>query len=156
MKNALRDPHTIAAEIVRQQADVDAHRQEGARETQLLTTALARCDRDLKRWEDAYLAEAITLEDFKAKKAEVDARRDSLHAERTRLAARAQELEQQLIDAASLVEYCRRVNENLEGFDIPTQRTALEALTIVVTWEPGKPLHIQGSIPVDPAPMSFR
>ena len=145
----LRDPHTIAAEMVRQHADFEARHQELDRETQLLTTALARCDRDLKRWEEAYLGEAITLEDFKAKKAEVDARRDSLHAERSRLDEQARQLDQHRVDAEALVEYCHLVHEKLEQFDIPTKRTALEALNIVVTWEPGKPLQIQGSIPIN-------
>jgi len=149
VKAVLNDPETIAAEIVRQHADVEARHLDLDRETQLLTTALARCDRDLKRWEEAYLGEAITLEDFKAKKAEVDARRDSLHAERSRLDEQARQLDQQRVDAESLVEYCRLVHEKLAQFDLPTKRTALEALNIVVTWEPGRPLQIQGSIPIN-------
>lgn len=153
---ALRDPHRIAAEVARQHADVEARHQDLDRETQLLTTALARCDRDLKRWEEAYLGEAITLEDFKTKKTEIDTRRDSLHAERTRLEEHARQLEQQRVDAEALVEYCHRVRQNLAQFDIPTKRRTLEALNIVATWEPGKPLQIQGSIPMHTASLEFQ
>ncbi len=151
----LRDPRTIAAEVVRQHADFEARHQALDRETQLLTTALARCERDLKRWEDAYLGEAIILEDFKTKKAEIDARRDSLHVERTSLEERARQLDQQRVDAEALVGYCRQVQGNLAQLDIPTKWKALEALDIVVTWEPEQPLQIQGSIPMHTASMEF-
>jgi site-specific DNA recombinase len=149
VEDVFNDPERIAAEIVRQHENVDARHLGLERETQLLTTALARCDRELKRWEEAYLGEAITLEDFKAKKAEVDARRDSLLAERSRLEEQARQLEHQRVAVTSLVDYCRLVRANLATFDIHDKRKALEALSIVVAWEPGAPPQIQGSIPMD-------
>jgi hypothetical protein len=149
VEDGLNDPKWIAAEIARQHEHAGARHRDLERETQLLTAAVARCDRDLQRWEAAYLGEAITLEDFKAKKAEVDARKDSLLAERSRLEEQAKQLEYQRVEVASLVDYCRLVRTNLATFDIHDKRKALEALRIVVTWKPGTPPQIQGSIPMD-------
>jgi site-specific DNA recombinase len=155
VEDVLNDPKRIAAEIVRQQEDVEARHLGLEHETQLLTTAVARCDRDLKRWEEAYLGEAITLEDFKAKKAEVDARRDSLLAERSRVEEQARQIEHNRVEVASLVEYCRLVRANLATFDIHDKRKAIEALSIVVTWAPGLPPQIQDSIPMDATAVSL-
>jgi hypothetical protein len=153
---ALRDPHRIAAEVLRQHAAVATRQQDLDRETHLLTTAMARCDRDLKRWEDAYLGEAITLDDFKTKRAEIDARRESLHAERARLDEHARQLDQHRVDAEALVEYCHRVRENLTHFDMPEKRKTLESLDIIVTWAPDKPVpQIDGNINFATSSMEF-
>src|SRR5262245_27749859 len=55
---------------------------------------LAQCDKDLKRWEGAYMGEVIDLTDFKVKKAEVDARRVSAEQELARLDERQRLIEQ--------------------------------------------------------------
>jgi hypothetical protein len=49
----------------------------------------------------------------------------------------------------ALTEYCGRVRERLQTFDHAERRVALEALDIRVSWIPGQPFAIQGSIPIE-------
>jgi hypothetical protein len=125
-----------------QQADLDREQQQYRRQ-------LVQCEKDLKRWETAYLGEAIDLSDFKAKKADIDTRRASAEHEIALLDGQQRLLEQVEVETAALVDYCRRVRHNLTRFDLAEKRLALEVLHIVVTWHPENPLSIQGSIPVD-------
>jgi DNA repair ATPase RecN len=90
----------------------------------------------------------IDLAEFKAKKAEVDARRTSVEQELQRLDAQERLLEQVRVDTTSLVEYCQRVQANLAQFDNAEKRVAMEALNITVIWHREKPLEITGRIPV--------
>jgi hypothetical protein len=117
----------------------------------LITTALARCDRDQVRWEQAYLGDVLDLGEFKAKRAEFDARRASLQAEHQRLDQEAQALDQAHCDATALAGYCVQVQANLDALDMPNKRKALEMLYIRVHWTPGEPPQIKGSIPVPAA-----
>src|SRR5262249_9596576 len=104
---------------------------------------------DLKRWEAAYLGEAIDLADFKAKKAEVDVRRASAEQELARLDDQQHLIEQAELETASLMEYCARVRAQLQHapFTLEEKRRALEALNITVTWHPTWPTpKIEGSL----------
>jgi site-specific DNA recombinase len=77
IEHAIRNPDVIRAEIERQYGDIEARHTAITRERQLITTALARCDRDQARWDAAYEGEVIDLTDLKTKRAEIDARRTS-------------------------------------------------------------------------------
>jgi hypothetical protein len=148
VERVLREPDLIRAEIERQHGDIETRHAAIARERQLITTALARCDRDQTRWEQAYLGDVIDLGEFKAKRAELDARRASLQAEHQRLDQESEALDQAHCDATALAGYCAQVQANLDVLDMPKKRTALQALDIRVHWIPGEPLQIEGSIPV--------
>jgi len=155
VEDAIRDPKRLHAEIARQHANIETQREEVTRERRLLDTALARCDRDLKRWEDAYLAEALTVEDYKSKKAEVEARRNSLHAEQRRLDERVQGFEQNHLDIRATEAVCRDLAQNLDPLNIDKKRRALETFKIIVTSIPGQwPPHIEGQILVRTASMA--
>lgn len=155
VEDAIRDPKRLHAEIALQYANMETQRHQVTKERQLLETALARCDRDLKRWEDAYLAEALTVEDYKTKKAEVEARRDSLHAEQRRLDERVQGFEQDCIDILDTEAMCRDLAQNLDSPNIDQKRRALERFKIVVTSIPDQwPPHIEGRIFVHTASLS--
>ena len=52
----------------------------------------------------------------------------------------------QQVDA--LMAYCARVHQRLQAFDHAEKVVALEALDIRVTWIPGHPFTMQGSIPM--------
>src|SRR5262249_47122418 len=75
VERALNNPALITAELERRREGTSAQQTDLDRERHHYTRQLAQCDKDLKRWEAAYLGEAIDLADFKAKKAEVDVRR---------------------------------------------------------------------------------
>jgi len=146
-ERALNNPALIAAELERrregtsaQQADLDCERQHYHRQ-------LAQCDKDLKRWEAAYLGEAIDLADFKAKKAEVDTRRASAEQELARLDDQQRLLEQAELENASLMDYCARVRSGVQHSTLEEKRQVLEALNITVTWHPEWPTPtIEGSL----------
>lgn len=116
VEHALNKPALIAAELERrregtsaQQTDLDCERQHYYRQ-------LAQCDKGLKRWEAVYLGETIDPADFKAKKAEVDARRTSAERELVRLDEQQRLIAQAELETASLMEYCARVRQELQHF----------------------------------------
>ena len=84
VERALNNPALIAEELERRREGISTQQADLDRERQHYTSQLAQCDKDLKRWEAAYLGEAIDLADFKAKKAEVDTRRASAEQELAR------------------------------------------------------------------------
>src|SRR5262249_35260636 len=118
------------------------------RERSLFAGQIAQCEKELRKWEQAYIADVIDVHDLKARKAEVMARRGSLEREMSRLDEQQQQLEQITMETASLVEYCQRVCGNLQRLDYAEKRLALDALNIRVVWHHNKPLEIHGSIPV--------
>lgn len=91
----------------------------------------------------------ITLEEFKTKKAEIDARRASAEQELVRLDVQQQQLTQRELETTAMVDYCAKVRVGLHHFSIDEKYLALRALNITVTWHPVAGLTIQGSIPVD-------
>ncbi len=136
VEHALNNPTLIAAEVERRRAGTSTQQTDLDHERQHYTRQVAHCDKDLKRWEDAYLGEAIDLADFKTKKADVDARRTSAERELARLDDQQHLIEQAELETASLMEYCARVWSELQHFTLEEQRRALEALNITVTWHP--------------------
>jgi len=148
VERVLHNPAPIAAELERrregtsaQQADLDRERQQYQRQP-------AQCEKDVKRWEAAYLGEAIDLADFEAKKVDIDTRRASLEQELARLDAEQRLIGQVELETASLMEYCVRVRSQLQHFTLEEKQLALEALNMTVVWHPEKTLEIRGSIPV--------
>lgn len=81
MERVLQNPTLIAEEITRRHDQVDMRREEITHERQLIDKSLSQCDRDLNKWEQAYLGDAISLLDFKEKRAEIALRRESLQVE---------------------------------------------------------------------------
>jgi hypothetical protein len=149
VEEVLQNPELIASEVQRRAEHADTEQGTLTSERDCFTRQLEQCDKEMKKWEAAYIADVITLEDFKAKKAEIGVRRASAEKELARLTEQQRVLEQAARETASLVEYCARVRENLSGFSMEEKRLALSALDITVYWHPDTPLEIHGSIPVD-------
>jgi site-specific DNA recombinase len=147
VERALNNPALITAELERRREGTSAQQADLDRERQHYNRQLAQCEKDLKRWEAAYLGEAIDLADFKTKRGEVDARRASLEQELARLDSQQHLIEQAELETASLMEYCARVQAELQHFTLEEKRRALDALDITVIWHPEKPPEIHGSIP---------
>jgi site-specific DNA recombinase len=156
VERALRNPALIAQEVERRRQGVQTGQSALDQERRHHEQQLGQCNKDLKRWEAAYLGEVIDLADFKAKKAEIDARRASVHQELARLEAQERLLVQATLKATALTDYCQRVCANLKRFDTAEKRLALDALHIGVVWHPDKPLDITGSIPLDIASDAVR
>jgi site-specific DNA recombinase len=145
---ALHNPDLIAAEIERRRDGANTQQSDLDRERQHYTRQLAQCDKDLKRWEAAYLGEAIDLADFKAQKAEVNTRRASAAQEMARVDEQQRLLEQAELETAALKDYCARVRAQLQHFTLEEKQRVLEVLNIAVTWHPARPApQIEGSLP---------
>ena len=149
VERVLHDPALIAAELDRRRQGVRDQQTAIDHERQVFLRQIAQCDKALARWEAAYIGEAIDLDDFKAKKAEIFTRRNSCEQELARLDAQQQQLEQIQIETASLMAYCQQVRANLRRFDEAEKRCALDALAVTVVWHPDKLPEIRGSIPLD-------
>jgi site-specific DNA recombinase len=146
----LEQPELIAAEVARQEAQAEEQRQVMQRELAAIDTALEACEKEARRWAEAYGAEVISLEELKSYRAEIDRRRQALLTEQHARQASMQAT----IDAGRQVEaltaYCARVRRGLTSFDDAQKRLALDALDIRVTWTPGAPIFIGGTIPLAP------
>jgi site-specific DNA recombinase len=148
VERVLRNPAFITTEVERRQQGVHAEQSDLERERSLFAGQIAQCEKELRKWEQAYIADVIDVHDLKARKAEVMARRGSLEREMSRLDEQQQLLEQVTLETASLVAYCQRVCRNLQRLDYAEKRLALDALNIRVVWHHNKPLEMHGSIPV--------
>lgn len=148
VERVLRQPEIITAEVERRRNGAHTEQSDLKRERRIFAGQSAQCEKELRKWEQAYIADAIDVYDLKAKKAEVMARRASLEREMARLDEQQRLLEQVELETASLAEYCQRVCENLHRLDNTEKRLALDALSITVVWHHDKPLEIQGNIPV--------
>jgi len=146
VEQVLNNPALIAAELEQRREGASAQKIDMDRERQHYNRQLAQCDKDLKRWEAAYLGEAIDLADFKTKKTEVEVRRTSAEQELARLEAEQCLIEQAELEMSSLMDYCARVRQELPPYTMEEKRRALEALNITATWRPGELPEIKGSI----------
>jgi site-specific DNA recombinase len=130
------DPSMIIAEFKRRQDGIGAKQADLDHERQSYERQLTQCDRDLKRWEAAYLGEAIDLADFKQKKAEVDARRASAAQELVRLDAEHARIRQAELNIVSLKAFLAGEQQKLDHATVTEKRQALETLGVQVTWHP--------------------
>jgi site-specific DNA recombinase len=144
----LEEPELIAAEVARQEGSADEQRAEITRELGVIEAALAKCDREAQRWADAYAGEVINLAELKAYRAEIEARRRSLQAEHGRAQAKLEAIGCKVQQTKVLSDYCARVRQRLQTFNNAEKQAAFDALAIRVSWIPGQPLTIEGSIPV--------
>ena len=78
----LEEPEIIAAEVAKQETTAEAQRAKIRQQVALIETALAKCDREVQRWADAYAAEVINLAELKGYRTEIEGRRQSLLEER--------------------------------------------------------------------------
>jgi site-specific DNA recombinase len=148
IERVLNNPALIATELERRREGTSAQQTDLDRERQHYTRQLDQCDKDLKRWEAAYLGEAIDLADFKAKKADIDARRASAEQELAQLDDQQRLIEQAELETASLMDYCARVRAQLQYFTLEEKQRALEMLNIAVTWHLAWPTpKLEGSLP---------
>jgi len=144
----LAEPELIAAEVAHQEAHAEEQRQEIHRELAAIDAALMKCEKEAQRWSEAYAAEVISLEELKAYRADIVARRQGLLVEQHTRQASLQAIGEAVQQVEALIGYCARVRQALQTFDHAEKRMALEALHIWVRWTPGQPLAIQGSIPL--------
>jgi hypothetical protein len=116
------------------------------KERQALQKALAALEREAQRWNEAYAQEVIDLTELKAKKLDIAERTQRLLAQQSTVEAAMHARQQAQAQARDILQYCQHVQEQLCILDAPHKRQALEALDIRVTWGPGEPIHIEGSI----------
>jgi hypothetical protein len=148
VEKALQNPKIIVREVQHRAEHADTEQSTLVRELAGCTRQLAQCDKELSKWEVAYVSDVITLDDFKVKKAELAVRRASAEQEITRLTEQQRLLERAVLELTSLITYCERVCENLRDFSMKEKQLALEALNITVVWHPEKDPDITGSIPI--------
>ncbi|MDQ3830499.1 MAG: hypothetical protein M3361_14595 [Candidatus Tectomicrobia bacterium] len=144
--------------MARQGSRADERRTEIGQQLAVIDAGLAKCDREAQRWADAYASEVINLAELKGYRAEIETRRQSLLTEHAACQRQLEAIGVAVQHVEALTGYCERVRQRLQTFDHQEKRVALEALDIRISWIPGQPLVIQGSIPiggiVDSAPKS--
>ena len=93
VERVLRNPAIVVEHWRSQQQGAAIQQDHVARERAFFRTELMQCDKDTKRWEAAYLAEAIDVDDFKTKKAELATRQASATQELVRLDEEQRQIE---------------------------------------------------------------
>jgi site-specific DNA recombinase len=149
VERVLLQPEIIAAEVSRHQGTADVQLQDLAAQQRTLEGALQRCDRQEQRWHAAYAGEAIDLDEYKMRRAEVAATRQTLQAEREDVERQVEAIHLARGRVESLTSYCTRVWQQLATFSAEERRLALEALDVRATFDPDQPLRITGAIPLD-------
>jgi Resolvase, N terminal domain/Recombinase/Recombinase zinc beta ribbon domain len=145
----LEHPEIIAEQVRRQQDTADDQRAEIQQDLALIETALAKCDREARRWADAYAQEVINLAELKGYRAEIETSRQSLLTEQAAKQAKLEGIEQAMEQVGPLTAYCKQVRQELPRFDDAEKRLALEWLGIRAIWRPGEWLEIHANIPTD-------
>jgi site-specific DNA recombinase len=149
VERVLAQPELIAVEVARQHARLEEVRAAQEQDKQPIYAALARCDRDDQHWLDAYMKEAITADELKAYRHDIQRGRTALQGQLAELDARLAGAVDAANQVAALTGYCARVRQRLQTFDVAEKRVALEALNIQSSWARGERLVIEGSIPLD-------
>jgi site-specific DNA recombinase len=144
----LNDPELIAAELIRHQGDVASLQASADRDRTHYERHLSRLDREARKLWEAYVNDAITVETFKARTAEVETAKAHIAAELATMDATVQQRQASIATIAGLRDYCASVRERLQRFTPEEQRLAVEALDVRVTWTPGEPLAMTGAIPL--------
>ena len=148
VERVLAQPALIAAEVERQYGKLDELRDASVREKHPIHAALARCDREDQKWLDAYMKEAITANELKHYRLDIETRRNALHGQVAELDARLAGATQAAGPGGGADGVlCTGVRQALQTFDAAEKRLAFEALHLQATWKPGERLAIQGSIP---------
>ena len=114
-----------AAEVAKKEAATDNRRVEIGRRIALIETALAKCERDGKRWGEVYIAEAINVTELKRYRAEI--------AEQAQLQGQLKAIGRHVEQIETLVDYCTWVLQALQTLDATEKRRAFEALDLRVT-----------------------
>jgi site-specific DNA recombinase len=144
----LQQPELILAEVQRQHEGAETRRAAYEGELSLLNDLLGKCDREDQRWLKAYANESINEAELKGYRAEIAVRRQSLLMECQRIQAAMAGIEQAVDHVERLVDYCARVKQRLQTFNYAEKCLALKAPDVRVTWRPGEPLAIEGTIPL--------
>src|SRR6266446_4739097 len=97
---------------------------------------LSQCEKELQRWELAYLNEAITVADFKVKRQDVLTRQLAAQEELHRLDEQHQAVRQAEFQTASLQAYCQRIAKNLSTFSFVEKHEMMQSLDIRVISRP--------------------
>ena len=149
VQRVLEHPDIIAREVARQDGRAAEQRAELEQEVACLETALAKCDREGARWDEAYAREVISLDELKLYRADIATRRQQLITERAQRQVQMGLIGQSAGQATQLTAYCLRISEQLKTFDLVEKRLALTALDVRVRWTPGEDFEVQGTIPLD-------
>lgn len=146
----LMQPALVAREVAQRQHELTTGEHELTQERQRYSGLLQRCDVELRKWEQAYLDDAITTHDLKEKRAEILARRTSLEHEMARITEEQQVLAQTTIDMRSLEDFCQEVRRTLPSVSNAEKRQIMQLLHIQVIAQRGAEPIIRGSLPVAP------
>ena len=113
-----------------------------------MRTALARCDRQEQLWAHAYEAEAITLEEYRLRRGDVETTRQHLLTEQTALHLQRDSLDQLEANTEQILSYVSRVRDRLSTFTMAEQRLAVNALNVKVTYHADHTVDTEGVIPL--------
>jgi site-specific DNA recombinase len=147
----LENPARLREKVAKEQVSAEKQRAVVRHELVNIEAALMKCDATQKRWNDAYEAEIIALEELKAYRADIATSRQSLLVQQRACQERLDAIGQAADRVESLIDYCARVHQNLKTVSMAEKRRALEALDVKVRWIAGEPepLEVKGIIPFD-------
>src|SRR5262249_6420167 len=125
VEHALSNPQLIAEEVARRHDRGDAEASQIEQERTRYLGQLARMERDIQKWEAAYLADILSLADFGEKKQDIAIRQAAIQKEIERLDREVEQLARLQEETRTLTDYCERVRSRLANFGYTDKRLAL-------------------------------
>jgi site-specific DNA recombinase len=136
VERVLQHPEMIAAEVAQQEDTAGERRSALLQEIEVIEAGLATCDREARRWAEAYAAEVISLSELQGYRWAIGERRQQLQGRPAGLHAEMEAIGQTSGQLELLISYCAHVRKRLQTFDEREKQLTLEALDIRVTWAP--------------------
>jgi site-specific DNA recombinase len=106
----------------------------------------AQCTNEEARWLDAYAAEIITLEELKARRADVATRRTAIQTQRAEAGQRIKQYAARHEIQTNVTTLCAQIYAKLTTATIEEKQHVLDALDVTVRLYPGRVLAITGRL----------
>jgi site-specific DNA recombinase len=151
LEAAIQDPEMIADGIRTKQQEARLTQAEIDQERSAFLAQIAQCEKEVQKWEQAYLDDVIEGPELKDKKAAIALRHRSAAEELVRLDALQRTLDALTIDLSAIDTYCRRIREKLtEPVDSEKKRLIFQAFHLKASWHPETDaLELSGLIPLE-------
>jgi site-specific DNA recombinase len=147
VERVLNNPGLIAKELTRQQEQSGEMAERTNRDRVNYQRQLVRIDREAQKLWEAYVNDAVTVETFKARNADLETRKQHIETDLAALDAAEQQMQASVTRLAGLRDYCAHVRAQLREFTMEGRRLAIEALDVRAVSTPGEPLAITCAIP---------
>ena len=147
VERVLTSPKLILEALAIAQEGGAEQRLEAQRRVDRLDQAIVQKDQEDAKLIEAYQGSAMTVEELKRHRHQVAAEKQALMDERWQAQEALSSLGAIPPEPYELDAYVGFVQQHLKAGTVEDQRAVIEKLGLVVTWAPGQPISIRGTVP---------